>query len=156
MKINPKMRALYDAASKRRATVPVGLTDLLRDGFVSDEDCIFLRSCYALYGRRTRNLFPDDIGYECFVNKIHIDDYTHGDVVSVAATGLAFMDMLGADWGRYGLGGTIRIILTVENETDSTIRFHLVRADQTWLDEGFADSETTQATAVADVVSVQN
>jgi hypothetical protein len=43
------------------------------DGFVSEEGCCFLRNLYEHRGNACPSMFPDETGYECFVNHIHIE-----------------------------------------------------------------------------------
>lgn len=145
MIMNDKMRTICSLHRNDNVSVPNELMNLLSAGLVSEGDCVFLRSLYSRRGNAVRESFPDEVGYECFVNHIHVDDYTTEVPLPV---GLALVNELGAIWAQQGMGGTLRVILS-SDDIDCVLRCHLLRQDQSWLAD---DIETyrNEAILVAD------
>jgi hypothetical protein len=67
---------------------------LLREAaFVTREKCVFLDSLYDQRGNATASMFPDETGYECFVNHVQLDGATGNDALLAA---LAVLDAVEA------------------------------------------------------------
>src|SRR5260370_42472664 len=150
MRINKNMRKLYDEMTNNLPTeFPDGLTNLLSEGFIADEGCVFLFSLYRLKGNARRDLFPDEVGYECFVNHIHIDDFSKDNIL---ATAIVFVEKLELEWKAQSIRDTLRIVLSFEDD-NCVVRFNLVRDKQDWLREDLECYEH-EALLVVDVPSL--
>jgi hypothetical protein len=150
MKMNKIMSELHDGITEPFVSLPNGLADLLLGDFVEIEGCVFLSSLYSQNGNARRNMFPDDVGYECFVNHIHIDDYAKELFVEIA---LEFTRQLELKWIAQYINGILRIILSCE-EDNYVVRFHLMREGQIWLKDDLEDYKGV-ALLVLDAVSHQ-
>jgi len=49
------------------------INKIASNGFVVKDDCYFLASLLPLAKNASKERFIDCVGYECFVNSIHID-----------------------------------------------------------------------------------
>lgn len=131
MKMNNLMACEYEQLRDRLpGRLPSELLAIIDEGFVTAEGgCIFSRFGFRHKGNAMRSMFPDDVGYECFVNHLHIDDFTDNNFL---ATGILMVEQWGALWRRSGLPGSLRVLLS--NDDDScTVTFHLIRENQEWL-----------------------
>ena len=93
----------------------------------------------------TANLsqFPDRTGLECFVNHIHIGDFTPGgtEVNVLHRQGLLFANELSAKLQPHG---SFAVIVSCD-ETDCSVRFHASRPGERWFLE---DLETYEEEAL--------
>ena len=73
--------------------------------------------------------FPDKTGYECFVNHLHITEYIGADNMGIAiGVFYAIAKLAVNDKVSMPLAGIIGF-----DDTDMTIRFHVVRDRESWL-----------------------
>ena len=138
MPMNLLMKGLLDSLKNDPPpSMPVALSALLADGFVTQEGFSFLRglrqhnqsTIRAL--RLSETMYQDETGYECFVNHLHIDDYAESDSLPLA---MAFAGQVGSVWLSTASENTMRVIVS-HNDSGSVVRCHLVRPNQSWLAE---------------------
>jgi hypothetical protein len=124
------------------------LASILESGFIRFNDTIVLKA--LTQGARTVSLsdFPDETGYEAFVNHIHVEDYVphkNGSSGSVLlANGISLAKDLGTLLRRSFPTEQFRIIVSLE-KSHCTVRFHKIRPGQQWL---FDDLEGYQEEAL--------
>jgi hypothetical protein len=137
VRTNQKMEVLYDEIREEKLddpkALPQKLLALLNQGFVHEEECVFL-SVLKKAAPVKRLDFPDRTAYECFVNHIHLEDYLENGGLSpleMVGCGIALARELRARLSR--LHGTMhfRIIVAFDGST-CTVRFHTVRSDEEW------------------------
>lgn len=130
MKINSKMsRQLCNATVDR--TLDPSLKALLRSGFRRSGDCELLRGLFTRIQNAAPKDFPDAVGFECFVNSIHIEDYDQDEPLSQA---IVFVLELFKIW--YGTKSHHILVAIISVDEDSVVvRFHLNRPDQQWLND---------------------
>lgn len=111
--------------------LPEDLVGIIDQGFLAEDDCIFLRSLYVL-DRNVKKLdFPDSTGYECFVNHIHIDDYVDDNYLKYS---FSFVEKLFSMWRHFDGNKTIRAIISCD-DFGAVVRFHILRDDETWIND---------------------
>ena len=116
MRTNLKMKELLDALdSSCPPSLPAALLALISDGFVTQEGCSFLRGLYMLKGNASPSMFPDETGYECFVNHVHID---HGSAAEPLPLAMVFADGIGRAWLSSGSMESLRAIVSC-NDTST-------------------------------------
>jgi hypothetical protein len=146
-KANSRMQELMQALDRRSEALPASLLDLMRGGFLEAKTCVFRASLYRHRGNATLTSFPDETGYECFVNHIQIDEHVPQD--AWLRVGLLFVDRLIQTWRASARASMpIQAILSIGEWSDypsHTVRFHVVRHGQDWLT---ADLESYEHEAV--------
>ncbi|WP_431685546.1 hypothetical protein [Hahella sp. NBU794] len=135
MKLNKRMRALFDGLGEARINPPQTLDDIVAKRFVETNDGVLL----AYFAKRRSNTspgyFPDKTGFECFVNSFHIDDYVDKDFLAYS---LFVVSSLKADIERYNLKTIVGI-----DDDGGTVRFHVDRVGEEWLSddiEGYSEA----------------
>jgi hypothetical protein len=143
MRVNAKMQTLlHTFAGVARKELPPALRYLVADRFLTDAGCFFLEGLYRQKGNASRRSFQDEVGYECYVNHIHLDDFAQEDLLRL---GLACMQEVGNNWARQSFAETLRVILSLEHD-NCVLRFHVVRPGQSWLND---DLESYGSAAIA-------
>ncbi len=129
---NRVMKNMFsDEAENMYVPLPSGLGRLLDDGLILRDGCLLLTSLLECASSVERRYFPDETGYECFVNKIHIDDYV---VEKQLLTGMSFLHALSLRCAD--MKGTLPVRGILSTSEDGTIvRFHQHRPSQCWLDD---------------------
>jgi len=120
--------------------VPSQFRLLVAGGVKQVEGCFFLRSLFNYDYATALAQFKDETGYECAVNSVHIEDYlargSAREPVALALTGRACAHFLAAELRLFGSElpepMRFRVIVSVDG-TSSTIRFHAIRPEQSWL-----------------------
>jgi hypothetical protein len=131
MRMNLAMKGrLEDLGSDPQPSLPVALLALIKNGFVAQGACSFLRGLCEHPGNATRSMFPDETGYECLVNHIHIDTYSDEPL----PLAMVFADKVGEAWMSLGSRNSLRVIVSC-NDTCCVVRCHVARPHQSWLDE---------------------
>jgi hypothetical protein len=120
-KINEKF--LETSFGSRANSLPGSLMAVIVAGFVQKDDCVFLRALYNGASAKT-NSFPDNTGLECFVNHIHIEDYSPD---SFFEAGLEFLRAIRHSLKLEFPDIPFRCIISVD-EDGCNIRFHRIRA----------------------------
>jgi hypothetical protein len=139
VKTSPKMEALLDEIRDDNLddpkALPQKLLALVNEGFIEQEDCIFLARLRKA-SEVQRLDFPDRTGYECFVNHVHIEDYLENGglpPLELLGRGMAFAGELAARLRQ--LRGTkhFRIIVASDGGASCTVRFHTIRHEEEWI-----------------------
>jgi hypothetical protein len=146
IRMNGRMAALYHPGDS--PALSRELEELLSGGFASQGHCVFLAKLFAAGGNARRDMFPDDVGYECFVNHFHFKGGSERDLVSMA---VEFCRRAGSNWRRAGFPGELRFIVSVRDD-ECTTRFHLVREGPQWLD-GDLESYRDEAILTCDTIA---
>lgn len=140
-KANVAMAELLDRARRLRITrLDSELEAYLKDGFALESDGTIV-SVAALRGTRSdRSAFADLVGYEAFVNKIHLDDWcsdalTDAGIEEKLAHALVLADRVG-EWAEHR-GTKVAVVISADLEAgDIVFRFHRVRTNEpSWLAE---------------------
>jgi len=136
MQANGAMRELLrsTAGRARPPSIPADIASAFARGFVREGECVFLRSLYDLKGNGTRDRFRDDVGYECFVNHIHVEDSYGAENLQIS---LCLIEELRAAWLLHSGAGEekLRVIVSCDDDGGCVFRFHRVRpTDEPWLD----------------------
>ncbi|GAB3626228.1 hypothetical protein [Pandoraea terrae] len=122
-------------------SVPVSLSSDLRKlidaGFCSVDGCVFF--CAFFDGRVLPekdfivSSFHDLSGYEASINKFHVEDYCDSDVFGYA---VSFVNEFSNHWDKRL--GKAALIMDYDNGPEvgvvCTVRFHLLREGESWLD----------------------
>jgi len=114
-----------------------GLRQLLDEGFIKAEGCVFLKQLYGPSVMNTRLNHQDLTGYECFVNHIHIEDFIDvNDLkkINVLQYGIFFSQRLKDKLATIYPEEKFRIILACDID-DCNVRFHKVRPNEEWIDD---------------------
>lgn len=98
--------------------------------FTSSENCYFIEYLHRQSGNATLSHFPDETGYECYVNHFHIDDCPIDEQALVA---LSLCVAIGERW-RLGGFGALALRQIVSYDGNSCVyRCHVIREGQSWL-----------------------
>jgi hypothetical protein len=121
---------------RERVTVPAEVDELIDAGVIEENGCVlFRRLAQATHPGRDR--FPDDTGYEAFVNHFHLDaDTPIGAVKLGHRVAHTVAHLL-----RVNVDRPCRVILALDGASAS-IRFHIRREGEEWLSadlEGYAE-----------------
>ena len=127
---------LADINWRERVAVPAEVDEMIDAGVIEENGCVpFRRLAEATHPGRDR--FPDDTGYEAFVNHFHLDADTPTGAVKlghrVAHTVARLL--------RVNVDRPCRVILALDGASAS-IRFHVRREGEEWLSadlEGYAE-----------------
>ncbi|MDB4971529.1 MAG: hypothetical protein JWN44_7218, partial [Myxococcales bacterium] len=113
------------------AIVPPDLARLVDEGFETMDGCVVFRRLAKRMSTTKSSDFPDRTGRECFVNHLHVEDYTTAkDALELAATGFAFAKRL--EEALRSRGEHFIIIVSSDAESCS-VRFHKARDGESWL-----------------------
>ena len=131
--MNTKMRELVTSTVQVSVLSPE-LAEVLDLGFVDRDGCILLAK---EANKAKREASMDAIGYECFVNHLHIKSFPMAKLFAnelVAALARAFPDKF-------------VVILSFDGNT-ATVRFHKDRAGTPWLDVNVLEAFKEDAVGV--------
>jgi hypothetical protein len=129
IRMNDRMATLYHPSDM--PALPGNLDELLMGGFIAHEQCVFFRKLFESKGNATREVFPDDISYECHVNHFHFEGESEREL---ACIGREFCRRARSEWKNSGLSGELQLIISIQ-ERECTLRFHRVRNGLQWLDD---------------------
>ena len=130
MEMNTKMQSLFCELHKNtnKILLPNEILTLLRKGMRQENGCLFLSALKELGSSVSASNFEDRPGYECFINKIHLDDYIDKDYLLYAI--LYCREILSMNAGKQHL----KIIVSIDDQS-CVVRFHILRKDESWLGE---------------------
>jgi len=144
MKLNSKMKEFVDSNGLNLDVppqLPEALAAILKPGFVRVNGAIVLKA--LTQGAKAISLadFPDETGYESFVNHIHIEDYVpheHRSALVLMANGISLASrVLGLLRQSYPTEEFDVIVSFQENHC--TVRFHKKRTGQQLLRDNLDD-----------------
>ena len=143
MKTNRQMDVLYDEIREENLddpnALPQKLLALLNAGFVEADQCVFLLALKKV-ATVERLDFANRTAYECFVNHIHIEDYLENGglpPLELLGRGLALARELRQRLSLLHGDKHFRIIVAFPGPT-CTVRFHMIRTDEEWVDKDAA------------------
>jgi hypothetical protein len=131
---NEAMEEMLAAIDWRaRVAVPVEVDELIDAGVIEENGCVLFRRL-AEATHPGRDDFPDDTGYEAFVNHFHLDDGTPSGAVTL---GLRVARTV-ARLLRVHVDRPCRVILALDG-VSASIRFHVRREGEEWLSADLAE-----------------
>jgi hypothetical protein len=123
MRASKIMRRFLRDLQTHETVLSPKLSSVFATGFVEEKGCVLLAS-EAPHSAFTRAVTQDETGYECFINYLHVESL--GD-------GLEFARRLNKRLAECFKGSFV-VIVSLDGR-EATIRFHTLRADQTWSSE---------------------
>lgn len=130
MRSNLSMRMLLEHVG----ILPVlhqSLYAIATSGFVTRDGCYLISSLLNLAKSAERDNFHDCTGYECFVNSVHVEDYTSNAPLPQA---LQFVDQVFICWRATNKDSELAAIISVD-EYSVVVKFHVSREGEHWLSE---------------------
>jgi len=120
-----------------RLPLDAKLDTIASDGIVAIDGCYLLRTEAEKSTNATISDFPDETGYECFINHIHIDDYMSEDLVNQS---VGYASKVLRMWNEQKLDGELisTIGLTKNectNRDEAVVRFYHKRQNESWLSD---------------------
>ena len=144
MKLNLKMKEIVER-NGLDPTFPTplhpALKKLVEPGFVRLNDSILLQA--LTQGARAVSLtdFPDETGYESFVNHIHVEDYIPHEkqsASSLMANSMSLASTLCKMLRQSFPNEAFEVIVSFQ-DNHYTVRFHKCREGQQWLSDNLDD-----------------
>jgi hypothetical protein len=122
MKTNQNMRRFLGELKTDGSALSPKLSSVLDAGFVEEKGCVLLAARARVSAFDPTN--EDETGFECFINHLHLEDL--GEALEFARR----LNKALAD----AFAGNFVVIVSYDGR-EATVRFHRLRADQTWLSE---------------------
>jgi hypothetical protein len=129
MRTNQNMRGFLNGLQAHKPILSPELSSVLSAGFVEEKGCVLLASqAHDTDSAFTRAATQDETGYECFINHVHVESL--GEALEFArrlnkALAATFADDF--------------VVIVSFDGRDATVRFHRLRAGQTWLNENLEE-----------------
>ena len=119
---------------------------LLDPRFTRLEKCILLRSQTGANAEASRLSFPDDTGFEAYVNHIHLENYVDASsgVCVLLEQAQAFGNELARIRSREGITEPFLFVIGAEG-ADVSVRFHVIRDGEDWLSKDLDSYEDAVA-----------
>ncbi|KKO47501.1 hypothetical protein VT06_16765 [Arsukibacterium sp. MJ3] len=139
MLMNSKMSETYKYAAFSSIELQKELLEFVEKGFLVEDGCYFLSKCFCVVTNATQDDFPDNTGYECFINSINVDDYVEDKFLEY---GLCLVSKVFSKWRSMCFEKELRAILSMD-EFGLKIKFHVFRNGESWLDselEGYEEA----------------
>jgi hypothetical protein len=127
MRTNQKMRGYLDQLQTHEFAVSPELASILASGIVEEKGCVLLAS-ETRDSAFDRAATQDETGYECFINHVHAESL--GEALEF---GRRLNKALAATFA-----GDFVVIVSFDGRK-ATVRFHRLRAGQTWLNENLEE-----------------
>jgi hypothetical protein len=132
MKTNKAMRELLLGCQLAARSLSQPLRAILSEGLIQVDGCTLLKSLAAGVASDSKARM-DSTGFECFVNHIHLEDYAAERGCALLEQAFAFVEELRQLAANSGVSEQLVFIIAGDLE-DLTVRFHVFRPDQEWLD----------------------
>ena len=108
--------------------------EIIAAGISVDKGCLLLNRNLTLCKGLEIKDFPDLTGYECYINKINVDDYLPtSDPKELLQSSLILARLLDRQLTEFGEKVEIIIGLQADDVPTSAVRFHKVRGNESWL-----------------------
>jgi len=108
--------------------------EIISLGFSVDRGCVLLKKNLGRCKGVEIESFPDLTGYECYINKINVDDFlASSDPKDLLRTSLFVTRLLDSELAKLGVKIQIILGLQVDDVSTSSVRFHRVRDNESWL-----------------------
>ena len=139
MKTNQRMEALYQQVRQDNLDDPKALSQklqaLLESPFVEEEGCLFLAQLKARVPTVKLADFKNRTAFECYVNHIHVEDYSENGgflPLPMLGYGMAVAQALRDRLTREKPEKQFHVIVNFDGD-HCDVRFHSVRVDEEWL-----------------------
>lgn len=129
MKANGPMRILLSSTKTARVLAP-SLREVARDGFEARDGCYVLRAL-SKHANAPRARFTDCTGYECFVNSLHVEDYSAEMPFEQA---LLFGREVLQKW-RLEQPSSCLVAILMADDLSVVAKFHVKRQGEQWLSD---------------------
>jgi hypothetical protein len=160
MKTNQRMEALYQQVRQDNLDDPKTLSQklqhLLASPFVEEEGCVFLAQLRARVTTVKLADFQDRTAYECYVNHIHVEDYSENGgflPLPMLGYGMAVAQSLRDRLVKEKQDKHFHVIVNFDGD-HCDVRFHTVRLDEEWLNPDL-EEYTQEALAVLDTTPIR-
>jgi hypothetical protein len=130
MIINDKMISIYNEINIENKTLDENLLEIIRDGFIERENCFFIKKLFEMQNHLKPTDFPDALGYECFVNSLHLDDYIKSDFID---QGLILTKEVFNKWNEKNINLVLKAVLS-QTDFGANLRFYTYR-NADWINE---------------------
>ena|SRR5437868_12839922 len=161
MKTNQRMEALYQQVRQDNLNDPKALSQrlqaLLASPFVEEEDCFFLAPLRTRVPTVKLADFKDRTAFECYVNHIHVEDYSENGgflPLPMLGYGMAVAQALRDRLAREKEGKHFHVIVNFDGD-HCDVRFHGVRLDEEWLSPDL-EEYPQEALAVLDTTPMRD
>lgn len=106
--------------------------------FVNVNNCYCISSLYQSCKNAALDLLPDETGFECYVNHVHIDDYNRDEQLETA---LLVCTTIEEKWLGSPFGFQLLRQIISYSDSSCVYRCHVVREGQSWLASNLAKYE---------------
>lgn len=130
-KFNKSMEKELVGFLNTQLVLPNELNSIIVNGFFECNGCYFSKKLMECCPSVSPEHFQDYVGFECFVNSFHIDDYVESHYLEYS---VLFSNLLLKAWRCFNCDRELNVIVLL-NEFGATIKFHLIRPDEVWLNE---------------------
>lgn len=125
-----------DESANFNSHIPKGLSELLQSGIHYQDDCYTLKRNLITSKEVTIKDFSDLTGYECYINRINIDDYLDStDLKELLLSSFSTITQLEGMLSKFKQAFAIILSLEVDDIISASVRFHKIRATEFWLDQ---------------------
>lgn len=113
-----------------------GLNNLLNNGFIEIDECIFIKDFYILNSHIKKTHFSDLTGFECFINCFKLTDY---DLENSLFNAIVISQVI---LKKIKSLNTNNQYVGIISESDEliTLRFHKERTNESWINENQINS----------------
>ena len=139
MKTNQRMEALYQQVRQDNLDDPKALSQklqqLLVSSFVEEDGCLFLAQLRARVPTVKLADFQNRTAFECYVNHIHVEDYSENGgflPLPMLGYGMAVAQALRDRLAKEKPGQHFHVIVNFDGD-HCDVRFHTVRPDEEWI-----------------------
>ena len=126
---NKMLKSLLPLLGKIESVPTATLEDIIDKGFKVDSDRIFLSGLFENCDSVNADSFPDSTGYECFINRLNIDDYFDENWLLIS---IWYSELLSQKLKNKYPKSLFRFIISLDEFT-CAVRFHQKRDGEEWL-----------------------
>lgn len=137
LQFNQSMQRMFAGIKNIQLTLPDELNSIVNEGFFERNGCFFSKKLMGYCTSASPDYFQDSVGFECFVNSLHIDDYVKDNYLDYS---ISFSNALFESWQHFSSDKKLNVII-LPNDFGITIKFHLIRPNETWLSEDLEEYE---------------
>ncbi|ALQ09848.1 hypothetical protein D172_017010 [Pseudoalteromonas sp. Bsw20308] len=135
--MNSEMLKTYEKIRLGNKQLSTKLLAISLSGFVSKDECFFLKDCVEINTNITSQDFSDKTGYECFINSINVDDYVKN---SFLEQGILFVREVFNLFRQLDVNKTLNCIMSLD-EFGLKVKFHTIRTGESWLSDDLEEFE---------------
>ena len=154
------MEGLYQQVRQDNLDDPKALSQklqqLLEGPVVEEEGCLFLAQLRSRVPGVKLADFQNRTAYECYVNHIHVEDYSENGGFAplvMLGRGMAVAQKIRDRLAAQQAGKHFQVIVNFDNE-HCDVRFHAVRLDEDWIGPDL-EEYPQEALAVLDTASMR-